>query len=86
MQVQELYNLIQELIIEAAELDPMDIAPEQDLIALGLDSLAGLEVTVNLEKQFKVKVPATRYEEMTSIKAIADIVQELLEAKEAVPA
>lgn len=83
MQGQELYNLIQELIIDAAELDPMDIAPEQDLIALGMDSLAGLEVTVNLEKRFKVKVPATRYQEMTSIKAIGSIILELVEAKEA---
>ena len=47
-----------------------------------MDSLAGLEITVNLEKKYQIKVPPSRYEEMTTIKAIANIVTELLQEKE----
>ncbi|WP_375055760.1 acyl carrier protein [Zobellella sp. DQSA1] len=84
MDNQELHTFIQELIIEAAELDPMTIDPDQDLSALGLDSLAGLEVAVNLEKKFKFKIPPTRYEEMITISGISNIVNELREQKETV--
>lgn len=86
MDTQELNTFIQDLVIEAAELDPMTIDPQQDLSAVGLDSLAGLEVAVNLEKRFKFKIPPTRYEEMTTISGISTIVNELLEQKEPVNA
>lgn len=77
MDTKELNTFIQGLIIEAAELDPMKIEPDQDLSTVGLDSLAGLEVTVNLEKKFKIKIPPTRYEEMVTISGISSIVNEL---------
>ncbi len=82
----ELHSLIQEYVIEAAELDETELGLEQDLIELGLDSLAGLEITVNLEKKYQIKVPPARYEEMVTIQAIATIVTELLDAKETVAA
>lgn len=86
MDTQELNTFIQDLIIEAAELDPMTIEPDQDLSALGLDSLAGLEVAVNLEKKFKFKIPPSRYEEMITIAGIATIVNDVQAEKEAVSA
>lgn len=78
----ELHSLIREYTIEAAELDEMEIGLDQDLVELGLDSLAGLEITVNLEKKYQIKVPPARYEEMVTIQAIANLVTELLDAKE----
>ncbi|MFT6248644.1 MAG: acyl carrier protein [Cognaticolwellia sp.] len=78
----ELHSLIREYTIEAAELDEMEISLDQDLVELGLDSLAGLEITVNLEKKYQIKVPPARYEEMVTIQAIANLVTELLDAKE----
>jgi len=81
--MKKLYKIIQDYAIEAAELDEMEIDPHEDLIELGLDSLAGLEITVNLEKKYKIKIPPSRYEEMTTIHAITTIVNELLEEKEA---
>ncbi len=77
----EYHKIIQEYVIEAAELDERDIAPDEDLIALGVDSLAGLEITVNLEKQYGIKIPPSRYEEMTSIAAISAIVEQLVAEK-----
>ncbi len=75
------HKTIREYVIEAAELDEQDIAPDEDLITLGLDSLAGLEITVNLEKKYGVKIPPSRYEEMTTIAAISSIVEQLVAEK-----
>lgn len=79
--MEELYEVIRQYVIEAAELDDAEIGPHDDLGGHEVDSLAGLEVTVNLEKKYQVKIPPARYSDMTSIHAIAEIVQELLDAK-----
>jgi len=78
--MEELHALIRRLIIEAAELDEVQIGLDDPLGDHEVDSLAGLEVTVNLEKRYKIKVPPERYEEMSSIRAIAAIVTELIDA------
>lgn len=81
--MEELFALIRQLIIEAAELDDVEIGVDEQLADHEVDSLAGLEVTVNLEKKYQVKIPPERYEEMTSIRSIATIVSELISAKAA---
>lgn len=81
--MEELYASIRRLIIEAAELDEVEIGLDEQLADHEVDSLAGLEVTVNLEKKYQIKIPPERYEDMTSIRAIAAIVTELVAAKAA---
>ncbi|MDO6708154.1 MULTISPECIES: acyl carrier protein [unclassified Photobacterium] len=84
--MEALYSVITEYVIDAAELDIDELAPDEDLIELGLDSLAGLEIAVNIEKKYQIKIPPARYEEMTTVRKIAEILSELLEEKQAVPA
>ncbi|WP_407330682.1 acyl carrier protein [Enterovibrio sp. 27052020O] len=84
--MENLYAVISEYVIDAAELDVEELAPDEDLIELGLDSLAGLEIAVNIEKQYKIKIPPARYEDMTTVKKIAEIISGLLAEKEAVAA
>lgn len=84
--MEALYSVIAEFVIDAAELEIDELAPDEDLIALGLDSLAGLEIAVNIEKKYQIKIPPARYEEMISVRKIADIVTELINEKEAVAA
>ena len=80
--MQDIHDTIRKLIIEAAELDDdAQIGLSDSLHDHDVDSLAGLEVTVNLEKKFQIKIPPARYEELVSIAAIGAIVQELLDAK-----
>ena len=84
--MQELHNTIRNMIVEAAELDDdTQIGLTDSLHEHDVDSLAGLEVTVNLEKKFQIKIPPARYEELVSIAAIGAIVQELLDAKAQLP-
>lgn len=82
--MESLYPTIADYVIDAAELDVDELSPDEDLVELGLDSLAGLEIAVNIEKKYKIKIPPVRYEEMTSVRKIAEILSELLEDKEAV--
>lgn len=80
--MQQLHTIIRNMIVEAAELDDdTQIGLTDSLHDHDVDSLAGLEVTVNLEKKFQIKIPPARYEELVSIAAIGAIVQELLDAK-----
>ncbi|WP_043316394.1 acyl carrier protein [Microbulbifer sp. HZ11] len=81
-----LIETIRSLAIEAGELEDTEIGLQDNLEDVGLDSLAGLEITVGLEKKYKVKVPPSRYEEMVTIQAIADLINELVDAKEAATA
>lgn len=84
--MEALYPVISEYVIDAAELDVEELAPEEDLVELGLDSLAGLEIAVNIEKKYQIKIPPAIYEEMTTVKRIAEIVSGLIDEKEAVAA
>lgn len=84
--MEALYPVISEYVIDAAELDVEELAPEEDLVELGLDSLAGLEIAVNIEKKYQIKIPPARYEEMITVKKIAEIISELINEKEAVAA
>ena len=77
--MEALFEVIRKTIVEAAELDDVAIDPDVDLTTFDVDSLAGLEVAVNLEKHYRIRIPAAKYPDMTTIRAIATIVQELLD-------
>ena len=82
-----LYKDITAFVREAADLDDdVEIAPHAPLSGHDVDSLAGLEVVVNIERKYKIKILPECYAQMTSIHAIAEIVNSLLEAKSAQPA
>lgn len=77
--MEALFEVIRKTIIEAAELDDVAIDPDVDLSTFDVDSLAGLEVAVNLEKRYGIKIPPAKYPDMTTIRAIAAIVQDLID-------
>ena len=54
--------------VEASELGFEDNLPEEH----DVDSLLGLEILVALEKQFKVKIPESMLQEMTTVNQICD--------------
>ena len=82
--MEQLYEVILKMVIEAAELEEdVQIGCNDSLDDYDVDSLAGLEITVNLEKKSQIKIPPDRYQDMTNIHAIAGIVTDLLNAKTA---
>jgi acyl carrier protein len=50
---------------------------------LGLDSLSALEVVVDIEYAFKIKVPEERIQSIATVKDTIDVVQEYLAAAQA---
>lgn len=64
--------------VEADELGVDDSLPEEH----DVDSLLGLEILVALEKKYKVKIPESMLQEMTTVRKIAETVDtNLAEAK-----
>ncbi|MBX3304663.1 MAG: acyl carrier protein [Nitrospira sp.] len=85
--METLYKDITAFVREAADLDDdVEIDPHALLSGHDVDSLAGLEVVVNIERKYKIKIVPESYAQMTSVHAIAEIVNSLLEAKSAQPA
>lgn len=81
--MEDLNGVIRTLVIEAAQLDDVEIGVAEPLADYDVDSLVGLEITVNLEKRYKVKIPPERYQEMTTIGNIAALIKDLVDAKTA---
>ena len=76
--MEELYKELIDMVAEVAELEPEDVGIEDSLPEEHeFNSLMGLEVLVELEKKYNVKVPETRLPEMTTIKNIAEIIKEI---------
>lgn len=80
--METLYKDITGFVREAADLDDdIDIDPHTQLSSHDVDSLAGLEVVVNIERKYRIKISPERYAQMTTIHAIVEIVNSLLKAK-----
>lgn len=65
--------------IPAAEIQPASSFRDD----LGLDSLSALEVTVDIEYAFKVKIPEERLQGIKTVQDTMTVVQELLTASHA---
>ena len=69
-----LKDQLREVIAEVGEIDELDsITDAADLYAdLGLDSMQGLEIVLEIEKRFSLTVPE---EALQKIRSLADAVQ-----------
>lgn len=80
----EMHKEIIEIISEIAEQEPEDVGLDDNLPEKhDVNSLMGLEILVALEKKYKVKIPESKLQEMTTIRKISDLI---LEAKKVVAA
>jgi acyl carrier protein len=81
MTVEEIRDIVRQSVTRVTGIAPGEIDDASSYRdALGLDSLSALEVMVDIEYAFKIKVPEER---MQSIKTVGDtiqVVQEYLSA------
>lgn len=78
----KMHNEIIEIISEIAEQEPGDVGIDDNLPEKhDVNSLMGLEILVALEKKYKVKIPESKLQEMTTIRKISDLI---IESKEVV--
>ena len=70
---------VTEVVAEVLELDPSEVAPDANLPKeLGLDSVLAIDVATALEAYYKVQLLDDQMDQLTSPRAIAEIVEKLL--------
>jgi len=82
MDVEEIRAKIKEIISNVAGIDPSEIADDASFIDdLKLDSLALLEIGVDVDYAFKLGVPEERLGELRTVQDSVDLVLEVLSGK-----
>jgi acyl carrier protein len=72
------------IIAEVSGLDEDEITPEKNFFKdLEVDSIKAIEITVALEKKFKVSVRDEDVPKITTVKEAVDLVNKLLDQKSA---
>jgi acyl carrier protein len=61
--------VVRDVYLNVLELSTVD--PEQDLFALGGDSVHAVRIALELERRFEFEVPVNRFEEDSSVRSIA---------------
>ena len=73
---------IKELIASVTGLDPAQLTPEAKFWEdLGVDSIKAIEITVAMEKKFKIRVKDEQVAQITTVAKAVEIVQEALNNK-----
>ena len=73
---------IRDIIAEIIEKDSKAITPDAHLFEdLGADSMMALEILAAMEKKYRVVIPEEKLPEMTSLRKIMDMVEELKKGK-----
>lgn len=70
-------------IVKIMHCDASDIAPESNLIELGIDSLKAINILFELEEEFGIDIPNERIAEIETVNDIMDCIRELQEAQAA---
>jgi acyl carrier protein len=68
---------IQEVLGRALGISPADTSPRRMGSTPGWDSMGHMMVVMELEKEFKISIPAYRLAELTDTPSIMKVVQEL---------
>jgi acyl carrier protein len=70
---------VTEVVAEVLEVSPSELTPDADLMQdLNMDSVLAIDIATALEKFYKVQVPDESMEKLTSVRAIADLLETLL--------
>lgn len=76
----ELREELKKLVAAVIEVD--EFADDENFVEdLGVDSMIALEILVELEKKFKIVIPASRISEMRSLNDITRMVSDKLDSK-----
>ncbi len=87
MTEREIEKEIKGIIADVSGFDESEITPEKDFFKdLEIDSVKAIEITVAIEKKFKIAVRDEDVPNITNIKQATELVKKLLERKEEIPA
>lgn len=80
--LESLEQEMKELIAEISGRDVEEIKPEANFWEdLGIDSIKAIEITVAIEKKYKIRVKDEQVAEITTVAKAIEVVKEALEKK-----
>lgn len=74
---QELFDAIATTIASTLNIDKERVAPSSTLQDLGADSLAMVEIILNLEEQFNIEIDDAKAEQLTNVQEVLDYLYSL---------
>lgn len=79
---EKLFETVYGILADIAECDPKELTPDTNLLNdIGVTSLMGLEVLVELERSFDLSLDEELLAKMTTPKDIVSVIQEELAIK-----
>ena len=79
MNKEDLFQKVEDIIVDAFEIDSALIKPEAELVAdLDFDSLDAIELILQLEDQYDAKISAEKLKSSKTVQDIVDYLYELL--------
>ena len=79
MDVTEISDKIKEIISNVTNIDPQEIGDDASFVdELQLDSLSLLEISVDVDYEFKLGVPEERLAELSTVRDTVELVQQCL--------
>lgn len=74
---QELFNAIATTIANTLHIDKTRVTASSTLQDLGADSLAMVEIILNLEEQFNIEIDDAKAEQLTNVQEVLDYLSSL---------
>ena len=79
MNKEDLFQKVEDIIVDAFEIDSALIKPEAELVAdLDFDSLDAIELILQLEEQYDAKISAEKLKSSKTVQDVVDYLYELL--------
>lgn len=86
MTEKEIEKEIKSIIADVSGFDENEITPEKDLFKdMEIDSIKAIEITVAIEKKFKIAIRDEDVPNITNVKQATELVKKLFEQRKEVP-
>jgi acyl carrier protein len=71
---------LKNILLRIIDVDPEELKPQAHLFKdLGVDSIKAIEITVAIEKYFKISIPEENIENLTTLRKASEAIHKILE-------
>lgn len=81
MERKELESKVKEIVTDHLIIDPREVSETDKIADLGADSLDGIEIVMDCEKEFGIHIPDNELDSIQTIKDLCDIVEKKIGKK-----
>ena len=79
---EQIQEELKTLLLKIIDIDPDELKPNAHFFKdLGVDSIKAIEMTVSIEKHFKIVIEEEKIQDLTTLSRTADVIAEMLDKK-----